>query len=410
VALQLRLIGAGWSDDKMVEYDMKTRRRGCRGAPSKAKNRKKWIAKIGAAEFAHRVGGPRGAPRVKTFGDGVGGKEAATEVVAGEDWSQKVAGASLERSCSVVGAAGAHRGGGSAGSSARKTVGDEAGGKGVATGVVAGASLAKSVAEAALDRRGPVAGAPTDGGDTATSGVELRDGAMESSPRGGGLQPAARGLFSQDLNGLYFGGCDDSGDQGSTLLWWIRMEMVGLVVLHVCSYVCDDRLFGLGLAAVVAGMVALGTWLRGDAHQAAMATARRRWRARPKEGCTRVSRKQRMELCWSRVFELMVAQGMAGEEARLRQELRLLEGKVAEERSKARESVEAELYLVQRSRDELLAARDGLRAALQEEQEKVRQLLDEYVKSNDLDPKRHWSWKLEPGWSGGTATTPAELR
>merc|ERR1712159_256792 len=116
-------------------------------------------------------------------------------------------------------------------------------------------------------------------------------------------------------------------------------------------------------------------WLRGDAHQAAMATARRRWRARPKEGCTRVSRKQRMELCWTRVFELMVAQGMAGEEARLRQELRLLEGKVAEERSKARESVEAELYLVQRSRDELLAARDGLQAALQDEQEKVRQLL-----------------------------------
>lgn len=407
----LRCFGAGRFVTKMVVNEVKTQRRGCRGAPSKRRNREKWIARTGGAAFAHRVGGPGVAPSEKSFGGGVGGNGAAAVVAAGDFESQGVAGATLVRPASVGGAAVAHREGAAVVASAEKTVCNGASGNGVVTWVITGARKVLSVAAAALDRLGSVGGVVASGGMvTPSGGVEQWDGADiafydSSSLQGGGLPPTAGASLQQGAEEEAFGGCCDNGVQGTSLSWWIRMEAVGLVVLHLCSYVCDDRRTGLALAIGVAVVVALGVWLRGDAQEVAMAAARRRWRAKPKEGCTRVSKKQRMALCWSRVFELMVAKGLAGEEARLRQELELLKDQLFKERERSKD----EQGRLRRSRDEAEEKHGAMLTAWQEERERARQIMAEYVKLSDLDPKKSWSWVMEPGWNQGKAKSPATL-
>ena len=72
---------------------------------------------------------------------------------------------------------------------------------------------------------------------------------------------------------------------------------------------------------------------------------------------TRTSKQQRVKLKWGRVFELMVEHGLAGEEARLHQQVQRLESALQVERDKRREDFQRHIEAAFKMQDEVSVLR-----------------------------------------------------
>jgi len=72
---------------------------------------------------------------------------------------------------------------------------------------------------------------------------------------------------------------------------------------------------------------------------------------------TRTSKQQRVKLKWGRVFELMVERGLAGEEARLHQQVQRLESALQIERDKRREDFQRHIEAAGKMQDEVSVLR-----------------------------------------------------
>jgi len=259
----------------MMMNDMKKAKRGCRGRAAKKRSREKWLRRIGAA-YAHQ----------------------GRRLLSSEQRSSLLASGSRDARCVKK--------------MMKKNTPTQLAGEGIRSSPDCGDDGA---AEAAAGRTVPV------GAGEASAGRPEDAGRWDVlAARGGGPQPIARAAstIKEVAEEATKGSC--SADV--TFAWWLMVGTAVAVVAYVVN-TCGESWGPVTVALLLGASIA--RWGQVEHQSVAMGASTTSTTPGKKR---RVSKQQRLQQCWKRVFDILVKQGEAGEVLRLKAVVGELKGRI----------------------------------------------------------------------------------
>merc|ERR1712159_254108 len=153
--------------------------------------------------------------------------------------------------------------------------------------------------------------------------------------RGGGPPPIAGATTTVDTGKVAKEVMERSYSAELTFVWWLMVGTAVAVVAHVV-HTCGES-WGPVTVALLLG-VGIARWGQVEHQSAAMGASTTSTTPGKKR---RISKQQRLQRCWKRVFDILVKQGEAGEVLRLKAMVDELKGRVKSLESEAVKQDEA---------------------------------------------------------------------